>query len=316
MPKICYQSFNFRPETLAKIVQANRIITEYQAQGYELTLRQLYYQFVARGFIANKDREYKNLGSIINDARLAGLIDWDAIVDRTRNLRALAHWNSPVDIISSARYGYRTNHWKGQNEYVEVWVEKDALVGVIERACNRLDVPFFSCRGYTSQSEIWSAGRRLRSQYGRDITIIHLGDHDPSGLDMTRDVGERLAMFAEKEINIQRIALNWDQIQTYQPPPNPAKLGDSRATKYIEEYGDESWELDALDPAVLDELITGTIKQHLDEDLFQEQVESDNEERKSLKLVEDHWDSIVLDARDRWESDLYQDDEEDDEEDD
>jgi hypothetical protein len=84
MPIIKYKDFNFRSASLSVIELANSIIAEYQAQGYDLTLRQLYYQFVARGIIPNSDAEYKKLGSVINDGRLAGLIDWDSITDRTR----------------------------------------------------------------------------------------------------------------------------------------------------------------------------------------------------------------------------------------
>jgi hypothetical protein len=144
---IAYRDKSFSRGSLAVIDTARQICAEYQRQGFDLTLRQLYYQFVARGFLANKDTEYKRLGNIINDARLAGLLDWDYIVDRTRNLRGLAHWDEPSSVIDSAAYSYRTDRWANQAHRVEVWIEKDALVGVITNACNRLDVPFFSCRG-------------------------------------------------------------------------------------------------------------------------------------------------------------------------
>jgi len=102
MPKIMYEPKNFRRRTLAMIQVANDIIEEYAAMGFSLTLRQLYYQFVARGLIPNSERSYKNLGVIINDGRLAGLIDWDAIEDRTRNLQGNPHWNDPASIVRSA----------------------------------------------------------------------------------------------------------------------------------------------------------------------------------------------------------------------
>ena len=99
--KICYVKKDFSATSLATIKRANTILVEYARQGYDLTLRQLYYQFVSRGLIPNKDTEYKKLGSVINDARLAGLIDWDHITDRTRNLRSNAHWDTPQDIITA-----------------------------------------------------------------------------------------------------------------------------------------------------------------------------------------------------------------------
>src|SRR5262249_10346260 len=158
------------------------------AQGYNLTLRQLFYQFVSRDLIPNNVRSYKRLGSIINDARLAGLIDWSAIEDRTRNLHELPCWRTPAGIIRSCAQQYRTDLWAKQENRVEVWIEKEALAGVFERVCDELRVPFFSCRGYTSQSEMWVAGHRLKRiiDAGQRPVILHFGDHDPSGMDMTR----------------------------------------------------------------------------------------------------------------------------------
>ena len=196
MPKIQYKEINFRGKSLELINLVNQVINEYKNQGYELTLRQTYYQLVARGYIPNNERSYKNIGNLINDGRLAGLIDWYSIVDRTRNLRGNSHWDKPEDVIASARYSYLLNKWDGQPNYVEVWVEKDALVDIVGQACIPLDTPYFSCRGYTSQSEMWSAAQRFIDQSYRDnCYIIHLGDHDPSGIDMTRDIQERLQMF-------------------------------------------------------------------------------------------------------------------------
>lgn len=263
---IQYISRRFSGESAKRIGQANEIIEEYKAQGYELTLRQLYYQFVARDLIANTMREYKNLGSIINDARLAGLVSWEAIVDRTRNLQSNSHWDSPSDIVDACVENYRTDKWKDQAHRVEVWIEKDALIGVIERACTELDVPYFSCRGYTSQSEMHEAALRIKiyEREGYSPALIHLGDHDPSGKDMSRDIQDRLALFGSS-VEVDRIALNMDQIRKYKPPPNPAKITDSRAKNYISEFGKSSWELDALDPKVLDSLIRKKILSYRDE---------------------------------------------------
>lgn len=204
MPKIQYKEINFRGKSLDLINLVNQVINEYKNQGYELTLRQTYYQLVARGYIPNNERSYKNIGNLINDGRLAGLIDWYSIVDRTRNLRGNNHWDKPEDVIASARYSYLLNKWDGQPNYVEVWVEKDALVDIVGQACIPLDTPYFSCRGYTSQSEMWSAAQRFIDQSYRDnCYIIHLGDHDPSGIDMTRDIQERLQMFGADVYDLQ-----------------------------------------------------------------------------------------------------------------
>ncbi|MFF2522288.1 hypothetical protein [Streptomyces liangshanensis] len=294
MPLITYVEKKFSPASRELIRTADAICRDYQSQGFDLTLRQLYYQFVARGFIANKQTEYKRLGSVINDARLAGLLDWSYIVDRTRNLRGLSHWDNPESIIRSVAYGYRTERWADQPHRVEVWIEKDALVGVITGVCQRNDVDYFSCRGYTSQSELWGAARRLRGYQdaGQKPIVIHLGDHDPSGVDMTRDIAERLELFGA-DVDVRRIALNMDQVETHQPPPNPAKLTDSRARGYIREHGDSSWELDALEPTMLDQLIEDEIWAWRDATLWDEATRAMERERQLLEAVSARWSDVA-----------------------
>ena len=296
MPKICYVEKNFRSDSLALIDKINSVIEEYEAQGYSLTLRQCYYQLVARGIIPNNERSYKNTGNLINDARLAGLIDWHSIEDRTRNLQRLAHWDSPKSIIKSASYQYRKDIWENQDYYVEVWVEKEALANVVRRVANELDVPYFCCRGYVSQSEMWSAAQRFiaKQEAGKDVVLIHLGDHDPSGIDMSRDIEERLVLFGVDTFmfNFRRIALNMEQIEEFAPPPNPAKLTDSRCGSYISKYGDESWELDALEPKVIHDLITNNVTEFWDyEEVLKVRARVESE-KEVMESVANDWDKI------------------------
>ena len=294
MPKICYKGINFRQSSLDLIDLINQVIDEYSAMGYELTLRQAYYQLVARGYIPNNERSYKNVGNLINDGRLAGLIDWYAITDRTRNLRANGHWDNPADVIASARYSYLLDKWEGQPNYVEVWVEKDALVDIVGQACKPIDTPYFSCRGYTSQSEMWSAAQRFirQNRERENCFIIHLGDHDPSGIDMTRDIQERLWMFGAN-VEVKRVALTMNQVNTYNPPPNPAKITDSRASKYIDMYGDESWELDALEPQMLNQLITDEVTALRDDAIYEAVCARESRGKTELRMLEDNYDKAV-----------------------
>lgn len=200
----------------------------------------------------------------------------------------------PADVIASAKYSYLLNKWEGQPNYVEVWVEKDALVDIVGQACYPLDTPFFSCRGYTSQSEMWSAAQRfIRQNRNRDhCYIIHLGDHDPSGIDMTRDIQERLEMFGA-DVFVKRVALTMEQIGTYNPPPNPAKITDSRCSKYMEEFGDESWELDALEPKVITELIKSEVTAYRDDEIYQAVCDRENREKEELQMLVDSYDDAV-----------------------
>ena len=301
---------------------AEDIIDEYRAQGLTLTVRQLYYQHVARGLISNNDREYKKLGNLISDGRMAGLIDWSSIVDRTRFIRRNNHWHHPADIIEASANQFRYDLWQDQPQRVEVWIEKDALVGVIEGVCRELDVPYFSCRGYVSSSAMWRAGQRIGAYLdaGQKTTILHLGDHDPSGVQMTEDMQDRLITFTTGDImhdaldafedeghediavearrffdernrqelaapTVTRIALTMDQVDEYQPPPNPAKLSDSRSGPYIERYGRQSWELDALEPTVLRDLIRANVEARRDQTLWDAAVARQTEAREALELL-------------------------------
>lgn len=293
MPKYAYKEINFRPDSLRLINIINSVIDEYTAQGYDLTLRQVYYQLVARDYIPNNERSYKNTGNLINDARMAGLIDWLAIQDRTRNIRKNSHWSSPSSVMSSALYSYAIDTRKDQPNYIEVWVEKDALIGIVQQISSTLDVPCFSCRGYVSASEMWSAAQRFINQDHRERRIIiHLGDHDPSGKDMTRDITDRLELFGA-DVEVQRIALNWDQIDEFNPPPNPAKLSDSKAGAYIEEFGTESWELDALEPKVLTSLIRTHVADLTDASLLERASAKEKRDKAELRLVKDNWHDAV-----------------------
>ena len=277
---------SFRAASLKRIDQVNEIIADYQRQGYSLTLRQLYYQLVSRDLIPNKQNEYAKLSALVTDARRSGLIDWDAIEDRTRYLREYKALSGINEAIRQAAYQYSIDLWEGQSCYVEVWVEKDALIDIVEKACNKYRVPFFSCRGFTSDSEIYKAGQRMRQIYvdGKDIILLHLGDHDPSGCEMSKDIQRRVELFGglSDKIDFQRIALNMDQIEEFNPPPNPAKETDTRASAYIEKYGPISWELDALDPATLTRLIQTTIEKYLDLDLFCERMTREEAEQEKL----------------------------------
>lgn len=295
MPRIQYRSINFGSTKQQLIDTADGIIRDYQRQGYTLTLRQLYYQFVSRGLIENSERSYKNLGSSISDARDAGLIDWYGIEDRGRGILSWLIEEDEQNVLNGIESGLALNFWERQNAYVEVWVEKEALSSVIRRPCERFRVPYMACKGYLSASEAWRAGQRFAQaeEEGRRCVMIHLGDHDPSGIDMTRDNGDRIRLYSMgAEVEVRRIALNMDQVEQYSPPPNPAKISDSRAVEYIRRFGRTSWELDALEPSVLDKLIADEIKTLINPELWSETSSEEDERREILAKLHANWDEV------------------------
>jgi hypothetical protein len=335
VPRVRYAPKKFNAEHQQLIDQAIVICTEYAEQGLSLTLRQVYYQFVARGLLPNKQAEYKRLGSVLSDARMAGVMDWDFMIDRTRNRVQLTHYSSPAEMLRRMAEGYHIDLWAGQHVRPIVFVEKDAAIGVVEGVCHTNDVPYFSCRGYTSMSELWAAAQRIREdiENGDRVLILHIGDHDPSGIDMTRDIEDRLRKFVttdwlltwgagiprparvsdikrhmrehmraeggdirddQQPWEVRRIALTYPQVQRYNPPPNPAKGTDSRFEQYVEATGlDESWELDALDPAVLQNLITRELDAVRDEDVWNERVAEMETQRLVLGRVAENWTQIA-----------------------
>jgi hypothetical protein len=292
--KQAYISKQFNASNLKVVQQAIDICQTYVAQGYRLTVRQAYYQFVSRGLMENTVQNYKRLASVLADARLAGLIDWDWIEDRLRVVSELAHWDDPSDIMKAVANQYRIEKWANQTYRPIVMIEKDALAGVIEPTCRTMDVPYLACRGYTSVSALREMAQRLLQHIGEDQTpvILHLGDHDPSGIDMTRDIRERLKLFMGG-VEVKRLALNMDQVEQYNPPPNPARESDTRFAGYLQVYGDQSWELDALEPAVIVALVEDAILSVRDETLWQQALEEEQEQKDRLALVSDNWTEVA-----------------------
>lgn len=294
MPKICYKTKKFSKSSLELIDKANEIIDAFAEDGIDPTLRQVYYQFVSQNAISNTENEYHRLGGIISDARLAGLIDWDSITDRTRSVKRNSTWQNPGGIIKTCVNSYNIDMWVGQKHRPWCLIEKDALVGVFQTPCWDLDVPLLSCRGYLSQSEAWGTGRAMRDQILQGLIpiILHFGDHDPAGLDMTRDLRERMSLFAEKPVELIRVALNRDQVDEYEPPPNPAKTTDRKFQKYQAEHGNYSWELDALSPTVLRDLLRGEVEKLIDENAKQKRIDLLAEHKQVLRHLSRNWERI------------------------
>lgn len=300
MAFIDYRKQNPKTETLEFIKTVNEIIEEYEGMGYVLTLRQLYYQLVARDIIENTVNSYKRLSSTLTTARYNGLVSWTALTDRHRSIKDFYVNEDPLSLLQGLHSGISFDYWERQPYYVEVWVEKDALGNVINKACSPWGVPHMACKGFMSASENWLAAQRFANarDKGKECLLIHLGDHDPSGIDMTRDNDDRIAEFMWGEgINVKRVALNIDQVRRYSPPPNPAKTTDSRAKQYIRKFGNESWELDALPPSVIEQLITENIKELIDWTEWDNTANEEEKVRQDLYGWSEYYNQIVAQVK-------------------
>lgn len=276
------------------LMQIQQIVQAYMGQKIKLTNRQLYYQLVSEGTIPNADKIYRRICKFLTDARYAGFIDWKAIEDRGRIPEKHSEWESITELIDSAIYSYRLPRWRDQDNYIELYCEKQAMESVLKPIADEYHIYFGYNKGYSSASTMYELADRIKEkiQEGKETIILYLGDHDPSGLDMVRDMKDRIGefltcgdMYVEPDFEVIQLALNMKQIKQYDPPPNPAKITDPRAKWYISKYGEKSWELDALKPEVLIQVAEDGILEYLDIDKYNAWIELEKEQKKVLKKV-------------------------------
>ncbi len=292
--KICYQqAVKWRQKTLDLLSKITAIVEDYDKQGYRMTLRQLYYQLVSADIIPNQQKEYAHLSRLLTEARIAGLIDWDFIEDRVRVPKRHSQFDNIPDLVNTAVNSYRRDRWENQDNFIEVWVEKDALSGVLAPITDKFHVTLMVNRGYSSATAMHDAALRLRRQESQDkeTTILYVGDHDPSGEDMVRDIQSRLRIF-KCNARVKKIALTMTQIKKYRPPPNPAKMSDPRAVGYVDKHGTSSWEVDALRPDVLNKLLTKEISLLLDQKKYDKIISIEKREIKKLQELTDTFDDF------------------------
>jgi len=277
-------------ETVAAV---NDVINQY---SIPLTLRQIYYRLVAAGLIPNRRSAYNGLSAQLVKAREVGEVDESRINDRARSIEDRA-FDSPEDFLDAAIYmienRFFRRFWTTQETYCETWVEKDALSQVIAGAVEDLNTIVAPSRGYSSFSYVRDAIRRFQKNRGdaETIVVLHLTDHDPSGLDMTRDLQDRFDAYSRGflfSVEVKRVALTIDQVQRYNLIPNPTKVTDSRAGGYMAKYGDECWELDAIEPDELVRLVAEAVEGEVtDWDAWDKLKDQELREREELRKLFD-----------------------------
>ncbi len=282
MACIQFKTINMTNATLERIDQANSIIEEYMSAGYRMTLRQLYYQFVSRDLFANIEKNYRSLAKTISNGRLAGLVDWDAIEDRGRVPDMPSQWTSLDALLKTAVKQFRLPRWNSQLTYAELWVEKQALAGVLAPLADEFHVPLMVNKGYSSQSAMFESSQRFR-RHDKPKHLFYLGDLDPSGEDMVRDIRERLHMFGVDDLEVTKVALTMAQVEEHEPPPNPTKVTDPRAQAFIDEFGESCWEVDALSPPILEALIREAFVEIIDSDAMAVIEEEEENQRGWLR---------------------------------
>lgn len=268
----------------------NGIIEEYLADDYIMTLRQLYYQLVSRDIIPNDAKEYAKLSTLLKQGRMAGIVDWDAIEDRGRQPKIPWSTAGIADALETIHDQYRLDRMATQDKYVEIWVEKDALSNVMRRVTDQYHVRLMVNKGYSSCSAMHESFIRFKNHY-KERVLLYFGDHDPSGKDMVRDIRDRLTEFGLQNFTVENPALNMTQVRQYDLPENPAKITDPRAAEYIKEYGNKSWELDALEPPVLVKIVEDALKKHLQIKSWKAMVKQENEDKIELLRLKENYEN-------------------------
>lgn len=295
MAKICYRAQRFNSKTRIIVDRANFILEDLASQGYSPTLRQLHYQFVRRNWMENTQKNYKRLGDIMSNARIAGETDWLHIQDLERGAVRFSDCPTYDEAFKGLEGIISINPWDDQDVYLEVGVEKNAQIGIVARPAQKWRAPYQGCKGYLSTSEAWRTGLRFQRAIaaGKRPIFIHLGDHDPSGLHMTSDNRDRIRMFARHDVEVVRIALTMEQVMEHECPPNPTKTSDSRHIKYEAAGHEASWELDALPPIFLNNLISDTIEGYIDKEKWKKSLEREAELREPLSRFTHRWEELI-----------------------
>lgn len=268
------------------------------SEEYPMTVRQVYYRLYSQGWITNSQASYDLVGGALVAARQIGLIEWHKIEDRVRKPRHVSMWDDLENFLEAVKQSYKRDVWKDQDNYIEIWLEKDALSGIVEDECAKNGVTLNVARGYDGWSSIYYAQERFKEieADGKNITILYLGDYDPSGLQMEVSLSERFSWFGLYP-DIHRIGITYEDIKQYNLPEEPGKRSDSRYDWMERTFGHAiQVELDALPVNVLRQRITDEIDKRLDGDLLEEVEEEEEEEVTLLSRIIENRDLLDTSA--------------------
>lgn len=298
---------NLTPQEIQ--VHAYAIAKQY---GGNLTVRQLYYQFVALGLLDSGQKVYRRVVDAVSKARLSGAFPFGWIVDRTRTCEASNAFENKDDVddaldeaaMWTKQMPYvclKRDRWYRQPKYVTVGVEKEALAGVFEKPCKDLGVGLFVFRGYSSLSALYQLVQNLSAAAGEGVdeaVMLYYGDHDPDGFEIPRAAARSVRQIARvtgehiPPVRWERVALNMDQIEEFNPPAFGAKMTSSRYQGYVDEQGtDDAWELDALRPDVLQRLIREHVEAEFDQDIYHENIDLIGQRRAAMReqMCQQEW---------------------------
>jgi len=245
-----------------------------------MTVRQAYYQLVSGQVIENNRSQYQAVSKLLVEARKDGTVPWEWIEDRIRKPREVSMWNNMSEFADTVQRCYRGNVWTTQKNYVECWLEKDALSGIFEDIVRPYGITLNIGRGFDGWSSLYEASERYKD-IEKPTTVLYYGDFDPSGEDMVRSMKERLAELDARP-TIIKCALTSEDVEKYKLPTDIPKASDTRSKGFIDKYGKGCVELDALPVDVLKERITTNIESIMDLSELGKVLAEDKKQREYL----------------------------------
>ena len=265
---------------------------ELAEENAPVTLRQVFYLLVAAGLLEKEDLKYTWLCKRVVDWREERIIPWDHIVDNTRHRHARYTFSGLQNAISDAGRVYIRDRWDGQPTYVEIWLEKDALVGTITPVVDEYDVPLVPVRGQASVTFLEECATAIKQNAaGRPVYVYYFGDHDPTGVTIPENIKKRLVEFGCK-FTFERVAVTPEQIATMGLLTRPPKSTDKNTARFLRDQGDNTGcaEVDAIPPNVLRQMVRDCIERHLDRSIFDKILAEEIEEKALLDRLADRTD--------------------------
>jgi hypothetical protein len=248
------------------------------------TVRQAFYQAVVRGLIEKTEADYEKVQRALVALRRDREMPYGWIVDGTRWMRKPTTFNSLDAALRHTAATYRKALWADLPDYVEVWIEKDALAGAVYPVTSEFDVPLMVARGFASLSFLASAAEYMNG-LDKQVFVYQLGDHDPSGVAAAESIERDLRRLAPSaDISFERLAVTPQQIEHLNLPLRPTKRSDSRAARFTAEFGAGSVELDAIHPDMLRAIVRGAIERHIDQRQLEVLMAAERSERQMLRM--------------------------------
>lgn len=267
--------------TQAEITRLKQIMYEMIKHWKPMTVRQVFYQMSVRGHVSKLESGYKAVQRMLTQMRKSDELPYHWIADNTRWMRKPQTYGGLSEMLEAQTRLYRRSLWDMQDAYVEIWLEKEALAGVLVQVTEKWDVPLMVTRGYPSLSFVFSAAQNIADQT-KPAHLYYFGDHDPSGVDIDRKLEEQLREMAPfSKIHFRRVAVTEQQILEMQLPTRPTKKTDSRAKNF---EGD-SVEVDAIAPDVLRDICRQCIEQHVDKEQLTRAKLTERAERETLQGI-------------------------------